>query len=73
MILRKHWFVLVLAIIIIASSINAQSINVGGIFPTIDHSGTISNKLDYSLYYFAAFPNVNFGKPNVSKDSYFPL
>jgi hypothetical protein len=71
--LSKHRFVLVLAITIIASSINAQSINVGGVFPTIDHWGTINNKLDYSLYYFAAFPLVNFDKPDVSKNSYFHL
>lgn len=71
--LRKHWFVSVLAVLLSAPIINAQSINVGGVFPTIDHSGTISNKLDYSLYYFAAFPLVNFDKPDVSKDSYFHL
>lgn len=71
--LRKHWIVSVLSILLFASNINAQSINVGGVFPTIDHSGTIINKLDYSLYYFAAFPLVNFDKPDVSKDSYFHL
>jgi hypothetical protein len=71
--LRKHWIVSILSILLSASVINAQSINVGGVFPTIDHSGTISNKLDYSLYYFAAFPLVNFDKPDVSKDSYFHL
>lgn len=71
--LRKYWFVSALTVLLSASNINAQSINVGGVFPTIDHSGTISNKLDYSLYYFAAFPLVNFDKPDVSKDSYFHL
>lgn len=30
-----------------------------GVFPTIDHSGTINNKLDYSLYYFGAFNLLN--------------
>lgn len=71
--LRKHWFVSVLSILLFTSNINSQSINVGGVFPSIDHSGTLSNKLDYSLYYFAAFPLVNFDKPDVSKDSYFHL
>jgi len=65
--------VLLLFILIYFNQINAQSINVGGVFPTIDHSGTISKKLDYSLYYFAAFPLVNFDKLDVSKDSYFHL
>ncbi len=30
-----------------------------GVFPTIDHSGTITDKLDYSLYYFGAFNLLN--------------
>lgn len=55
------------------SNVKSQSINVAGLFPTIDHSGTISNKLDYSFYYFAALPLVNFKKPTLSKDSYFHL
>lgn len=71
--LRKHLFVSVLVILSSSPILRAQSINVGGVFPTIDHSGTISSKLDYSLYYFAAFPLVNFDKPDVSKDSYFHL
>ncbi|MDX2174296.1 MAG: DUF2490 domain-containing protein [Bacteroidota bacterium] len=54
-------------------NLNAQSVFVAGAFPTIDHSGTINSKLDYSLYYFAAFPLVNFSKPEVSKNSYFHL
>ncbi len=34
----------------------AQSISALGVFPTIDHSGPLSKKLDYSFYYFGAFP-----------------
>jgi len=66
---------LLLVILFIGSRIflKSQTLNVGGIFPTIDHSGTINNKLDYSLYYFAAFPLANFKKPDVSKDAYFNL
>jgi hypothetical protein len=48
------------------SLLPAQSVYVGGIFPTIDHSGSISRRLDYSLYYFGAFPLVNLNKPNIS-------
>jgi hypothetical protein len=50
-----------------------QSLYYGGVFPTIDHSGTITNKIDYSLYYFAALPLANFNKPDVAKDAFFHL
>jgi hypothetical protein len=53
--------------------VKAQSSYVGGLFPTIDHSGRLSNKWNYSIYYFAAFPLVNIQKPDVSKDTYFNL
>jgi hypothetical protein len=53
--------------------INAQSTFVGGLFPTIDHSGTISKKIDYSLYYFGTFPLINFSKPNIPNDANFLL
>jgi hypothetical protein len=71
--LRRYWFIYFIAILFVNTKLFAQSINVGGIFPTVDHSGAISNKLNYSLYYFAAFPLVNLDNPNVSKDSYFHL
>ncbi len=61
------------ALIILSISLRSQNVNVGGIFPTIDHSGTLSKKFDYSLYYFAALPLVNFDKPDISNDSYFHL
>ena len=51
----------------------AQSTFVGGLFPTIDHSGTITKHLDYSLYYFCAFPLANIKKPDISKDANFLL
>lgn len=73
MILRRNCLILFVITLFSELKIDAQSINVGGAFPTIDHSGTISNKLEYSLYYFAAFPLVNFTKPDVSMDSYFHL
>ncbi len=52
---------------------SAQSIHLGGLFPTIDHSGTLTDKLEYSLYYFAAFPLIDFKSPNSLKDPYFHL
>lgn len=30
-----------------------------GFFPAIDHSGSLSNRLEYSLYYFGAFNIIN--------------
>jgi hypothetical protein len=54
-------------------SILAQSTFVGGLFTTIDHSGSITKHLDYSLYYFCAFPLVNIKKPDISKDANFLL
>ena len=57
----------------IATSVKPQSTYVGGVFPTIDHSGDISNKVGYGLYYFGALPLVNFSKPNFSKDANFLL
>jgi Protein of unknown function (DUF2490) len=50
-------------------TIKAQSTHVGGVFPTIDHSGTITKRLDYSFYYFGAFPLLNFRKPDISNDA----
>lgn len=42
--------------------LKAQNINVGGVFPTIDHSGELTSKLEYGLYYFAALPLFNFNQ-----------
>ncbi len=60
-------------IFFVIHSIKAQSVFVGGLFPTIDHSGTLTKKLDYSFYYFGAFPIIDFAKPNVSTDANFLL
>lgn len=54
-------------------SLKSQSLHIGGVFPTIDHSGTLNNKLDYSLYYFGGFPLIDFNNPDISKDAYFHL
>jgi hypothetical protein len=60
-------------LIVSTTCFNAQSIYIGGVFPTIDHSADLSNKWGYSLYYFSAFPLVSLSKPDFSKDGYFNL
>lgn len=72
MLLRKK-ILAILFFFLFTAFVKSQSISVGGLFPTIDHSGTLTNKLDYSLYYFAAFPIANFKTPDISKDAYFNL
>ena len=70
----KLFYKLILsAFLLFSVKVKSQSTYVGGVFPTIDHSGDISNKVGYGLYYFAAFPLVNFNQPNMSKDANFLL
>lgn len=71
--LRNNLIVLAFHFLLFTSNIMSQNIHVAGVFPTIDHSGTINNKLDYSLYYFAAFPLVNLNKPDLKKHTSFLL
>lgn len=66
-------FILVLITFSVVCSVKSQSTFVNGIFPTIDHSGILSRKFDYSLYYFAAFPLVNLKQPDIVKDAGFLL
>ncbi len=51
--------------------LNAQNTQYYGFFPTIDHTGTISDKFDYSLYYFAAFNLLNPKINDVKEDPNF--
>lgn len=51
----------------------AQSLHYAGIFPTIDHSGSVGKKLGYGLYYFGAFPMMNIKTPNSNRESGFLL
>jgi Protein of unknown function (DUF2490) len=53
-------------VILLASQAQCQNLNHYGLFPTIDHSGTLSNKWSYSLYYFSAFNLVNDKVDNVA-------
>lgn len=55
------------------TALHSQSLHYGGIFPTIDHSADISDKIEYDFYYFAAFPLINFKKPQLNKDASFLL
>lgn len=71
--MRRLWFVKIVMFLLCVTKLKTQNINVSGVFPTIDHSGNINHKLDYSLYYFAAFPLVNFKNPDFSNDAYFNL
>jgi hypothetical protein len=45
---------------------NGQNVNHYGLFPTIDHSGILSDKWSYSLYYFDAFNLVSDKVDNVA-------
>jgi hypothetical protein len=65
--------VLVATFLLLSFFSRSQSLHYGGAFPTIDHSGDLSPKLGYGLYYFAAFPIINFDKPDVNKDANFLL
>ena len=51
--------ILTLIAMLLYMSTQGQSTTSIGVFPTIDHSGTISNKLEYSLYYFGGLNLIN--------------
>lgn len=57
--------------LVCSTQLDSQNINVAGVFPTIDHAGSLNDKLEYSLYYFAAFPLINLDRGN--PDAYFNL
>lgn len=54
-----RFFLLILFTFSFKQAANAQSSHHIGFFPTIDHSGTLSNKWDYSLYYFGGLNIIN--------------
>lgn len=53
----KHKLILLTFFIFQLNS--AQDTNHIGVFPTIDHSGSLTDNLEYSLYYFGAFHLLN--------------
>lgn len=54
-----------------SSTVIAQSTSNIGLFPTIDHSGTLSKHFDYSLYYFGAINIINSKINNVQQNTGF--
>lgn len=66
--MRKYITIFNLLIGLIPINSVAQNINIGGVFPTIDHSGKINNKADYSLYYFSSFSLINLKEENQNQN-----
>lgn len=58
----------IICAVISGTAANSQNINHLGIFPTLDHSGQLSNRWSYGLYYFNAFNLVN-QKVNGAEDN----
>lgn len=71
--MKRHSKLILCILFFFSITVKSQSLYFGGAFPTIDHSGDITNKFGYGLYYFGAFPLINFKKPNISKDASFLL
>ena len=67
---KQNIFLFLLISFVVAKS---QSSYVAGVFPTIDHSGALTSKIEYGIYYFAAFPLINLKKADLKKDPYFNL
>src|SRR5688572_33147269 len=61
------------ALLLIGLLSRSQNLFYTGAFPTIDHSGDLTNKLGYGLYYFAAFPIRNIVEHDIKKDFNFLL
>jgi hypothetical protein len=51
----------------------SQNTNVAGLFPTIDHSGSLTSKLEYGIYYFGAFPFLNLNSQKINESDKFKL
>lgn len=64
---------LISALLLISLLSRSQDLHYTGVFPTIDHSGDLTSKLGYGLYYFAAFPMRNVVDPDMKKDFNFLL
>jgi len=71
--MRRYFKLSLIALFFASLTARSQSSYFTGAFPTIDHSGDITNKLGYGLYYFGAFPLVNLKTPNITKDANFLL
>jgi len=69
----KKKLIIIFSFLISCCSVNSQNVSVAGLFPTLDHSGELSSKTEYGIYYFAAFPMINFKTLDVKNDAYFNL
>jgi hypothetical protein len=63
----------ILLLIIQMNELSSQSKTVAGLFPAIDHSGKLTKKVDYSLYYFAAVPVLDFSSNEIRNETYLNL
>jgi len=68
--MRYYFSIIIILLITCAKS---QNLHYGGAFPTIDHSGELSEKWGYGFYYFGAFPIINLKAPKVNKVANFLL
>lgn len=66
-------YILLVSVLIGSAQMQSQNSHYAGIFPTIDHSGQLNERVNYSLYYFAAFPAVTLKEPDVNTESKFLL
>jgi hypothetical protein len=48
----------------------SQSTSAVGIFPTIDHTGKLTDKLEYGIYYFGALPLAEISEKRISTNAY---
>lgn len=67
--MRTSRNLLFLFILLVHTTTKAQSQTYLGIFPTIDHSGDLTQKLNYNFYYFGAFPLVNAKNADIKNDA----
>jgi hypothetical protein len=71
--MKRFKKIVIIFFVLHQSTFYSQNSNVLGLFPAIDHSGQLTKKLDYSLYYFAAVPVLNFTPEQVKMDPYINL
>lgn len=68
----KHLALVITLFALACNALFSQSINSTGLFPTVDHTSKISEKLDLSLYYFGALPKFQ-TSPQRNEKSIAPL
>lgn len=68
---KKFRFFLLGLFVFVSLKEFSQSKYVLGIFPTIDHTGLVNEKLKYNFYYFGAFPLIDLQSPENTDASQF--